>query len=237
VFFLTAQRPFVLAGDLDAAPIDATTLFSTTVKTAKLGDDEDCVQIGGHVQLDPASGDIVADVLPPLIHVRASSPQATVLQWLLDQLVREDAAELPGASLASAQLAHLMFVQVLRVHIANSESFPPGWLRALGDARIAPALRLMHGDPGKEWHLEELASSVAMSRSTFAFRFRTVVGVPPLTYLATWRMRLARRALREENIPMSALAFSLGYTSESAFSNAFKRMVGIAPKRYRDAMS
>jgi AraC-like DNA-binding protein len=66
-------------------------------------------------------------------------------------------------------------------------------------------------------------------------RFKTVAGVPPLTYLLNWRMRIAERALRDGNTSMSALALSLGYTSESAFSNAFKRTVGMAPKRYRDA--
>lgn len=234
VFLLSAQRPFVLAGDLAAVPVDATSLFAGNVsKIAKIGDSEDCIQIGGHVRLDPASGELLADVLPPLIHVRAASPQATVLQWLLDQLVREGVSELPGSSIASAQLAQLMFVQILRAHLASSEPLATGWLRALGDTRIAPALRLMHGDPGRAWQLEELARSAAMSRTTFALRFKTVAGVPPLTYLLNWRMRLAERALREDDTPVSALALSLGYTSESAFSNAFKRVTGSAPKRYR----
>ncbi|PZM13706.1 AraC family transcriptional regulator [Rhizobium tubonense] len=235
VFLLSAQRSFVLSSDLAAVPIDATSLFGGGAsKFAEIGDGEDCIQIGGHVRLDPASGGLLADILPPLIHVRASSPQATVLQWLLDQLVRERVADLPGASLASAQLAQLMFVQILRAHLAASGSFAAGWLRALGDPRIAPALRLMHGDPSRDWHLEELAHSVAMSRSTFSSRFREVAGVPPLTYLTNWRMRLAQRALREGNAPVSTLGLSLGYTSESAFSNAFKRAIGMAPKRFRD---
>jgi AraC-like DNA-binding protein len=236
VFLLSAQRSFILAADLAAVPVDATSVFTASVDMiAKLGDGGDAFLIGGHVQLDPVSGGLLAEVLPPLIHVRSASPQATVLQWLLDQLVRERAAELPGASVASAQLAQLMFVQLLRAHLADSASFPAGWLRALGDARIAPALRLMHGDPGRPWQLEELAKSAAMSRTTFALRFKTVAGVPPLTYLLNWRMRIAEHALREGNTPMSALALSLGYTSESAFSNAFKRTIGMAPKRYRDA--
>ena len=74
-----------------------------------------------------------------------------------------------------------------------------------------------------------------MSRTTFVVRFKTVAGVPPLTYLLNWRMRLAGSALREESVAVSELALSLGYTSESAFSNAFKRTMGISPKRYRDA--
>jgi AraC-like DNA-binding protein len=192
--------------------------------------------LGGHVQLDPASGGLLSDVLPPLIHVHAASPHATVLQWLLGRLVREREADLPGAGIASAQLAQLMFVQILRAHLETSGPLPAGWLRAVGDKRLAPALRLMHGDPARSWHLDELARAVSMSRTTFALHFRTVAGVAPLAYLTEWRMRLAERALREGTTPVSTLARSLGYTSESAFSNAFKRVTGNAPRRYRDAL-
>jgi transcriptional regulator GlxA family with amidase domain len=161
------------------------------------------------------------------------------LRWLLDQLVHERTEELPGASLASAQLAQLIFIQILRAHLEACGDLATGsgagWLRALGDSRIGPALRLMHNDPARSWQLEELARATAMSRTTFVVRFRTVAGVPPLTYLLNWRMRLAQRALRTGNVPVSALALSLGYTSESSFSNAFKRTLGISPKRYRDA--
>lgn len=237
VVLFSLHKSFVLASDLALAPVEAQSLFTGDFsRVAKLGEGEECIQIGGKVKLDPASGSLMQDVLPALIHVKASSPQATVLQWLLDQIVRERATDLPGASVASAQLAQLMLVQVLRAYLAQAEDFAPGWLRALGDARIAPALRLMHGDPARPWQLEELASAVAMSRTTFALRFKTVAGVPPLTYLSQWRMRLAERSLREEkNTPLLALALSLGYASESAFSNAFKRVVGMAPRRYREA--
>jgi AraC-like DNA-binding protein len=236
VFLLSAQRSFVLAGDLAAVPVDATGLFTGTIyRTAKLGHGDDCIQIGGHVRLDPATGGLLADVLPPLIHVKANSRQTTVLRWLLEQLISERAAELPGSSLASAQLAQLLFVQILRAHMEASGPLAAGWLRAVGDDRLAPALRLMHGDPGHAWQLEELAKAAAMSRTTFAQHFKAVAGVSPLAYLTKWRMRLAERALREESIPVSALAGELGYTSESAFSNAFKRVTGNAPKRYRTA--
>jgi AraC-like DNA-binding protein len=110
---------------------------------------------------------------------------------------------------------------------------PPGWLRALGDPRVAPALRLMHGDPARAWRLDELAKACAMSRTTFASHFRTAAGAAPLTYLTEWRMRLAERVLREESRPISVVAQTLGYTSESAFSTAFKRVTGCSPKAYR----
>jgi len=233
VFLLSVARSFILASDPAVTPIDATQVFaSSSGPFARLGGD-DCLLIGGFVRLDPASGALLADVLPPLIHVQAISPQAAVLQWLLDQFVRERQSELPGSSLASAQLAQLMLVQILRVHLQTSATLPAGWLRALADPRIAPALRLMHRDPSRSWQLEEMARAVAMSRTSFAFHFKAVAGVTPLAYLTAWRMRLAERALREEDTPVAVLARSLGYTSESAFSNAFKRATGSAPKRYR----
>jgi AraC-like DNA-binding protein len=94
----------------------------------------------------------------------------------------------------------------------------------------------MHGDPDHGWHLEELAKATAMSRTTFVSYFKTVSGLAPLTYLTQWRMRLAERALREENTPVSVLAQSLGYASESAFSNAFKRVTGHSPRRNRSSV-
>lgn len=237
VGLLAAKRSFVLASDLDVAPIDAMSAFSGAGKTtAQLGDGTDFGHIGGHVLLDPASGRLLADVLPPWIHVPAASPQATAFRWLLDQLVEERATEQPGTQLASAQLAQLLFIQILRAHLKTSAPMPAGWLRALGDPRIAPALRLMHGNPARAWHLDELAKACAMSRTTFAFHFRTIAGTTPLTYLTEWRMRLAERALREENTSVAVIAQSFGYTSESAFSTAFKRVTGNSPKTYRVAM-
>ena len=234
VGLLSARRWSVLASDPDVEPVDAMALFSGQGRShATLGDGRDFAHIGGHVLLDQASGRLLQDVLPPWIHIRADSPRATAFRWMLDQLLEERSAGLPGAQLATAQLSQLLFVQILRAHLETSAPMPPGWLRALADARLAPALRLMHGEPARTWHLEELAQACAMSRTTFAQRFRLATGQAPLTYLTQWRMRLAERALRDEDTPVSVLAQSLGYASESAFSNAFKRVAGRSPNRWR----
>ena len=235
VGLLTAKRSFVVCSELGVEALDAMSVFSGGKNpTGRIGEGEDFAYLGGHVLLDEASGRLLSDVLPPWIRVAAESPQATSFRWLLEQLVTERAADLPGAQLVSAQLAQLLFIQILRAHLQTSDPMS-GWLRALSDPRIAPALRLMHGDPARSWHLEELAEACAMSRTTFALRFRTSAGVAPLTYLAEWRMRLAERSLREENKPVAVIAQALGYGSESAFSNAFKRVTGHSPKAYRAA--
>jgi AraC-like DNA-binding protein len=201
-----------------------------------LGITGEFVMLGGHVAVDPARQDLLLDVLPPLIHVRGVSSEAAALLWMLDQLVQELAAKRPGVTQASSQLAQLMFVQALRAYLETSGPTGGGWLRALGDDRIAPALHLVHGDPARSWTLGELAKAVGMSRSTFALRFKTVVGLSPLAYLLNWRMHLAERDLRKSDVPVASLAVTLGYASESAFSNAFKRTMGLAPKRYRTSV-
>jgi len=235
--FLPWQVSYVLASDLTAPQLDAREVFPPGGSTvAKLGDGESCTVLGGHVKMNAVGGAVLADVLPPLMHVRAGSRHATVMHWILEQLAGERATPLPGASIASAQLAQLMFLHILRAQLETARPLKRGWLRAAGDRRLAPALRLMHADPGRSWHLGELAKAAAMSRTTFAEHFRAVAGVAPLAYLTQWRMRLAQRALREEDPPVSVLAHELGYASESAFSNAFKRVIGIAPRHYRSAL-
>nr|WP_029922011.1 AraC family transcriptional regulator [Nevskia soli] len=234
VGLLAAPRSFMVSSEPGVVPVDAMSLFSGAGRTtAMLGDGKDFAYIGGHVLLDPGSGRLLSDVLPPWIHIQAASPQAATFRTLLDQLVEERATGQAGAQLASAHLSQLLFIQILRAQLKTSGPMPAGWLRALGDPRIAPALRLMHGDPGRAWRLEELAKASAMSRTTFAFHFREIAGVAPLAYLTQWRMRLAERALREETTPVAVVADSLGYTSESAFSNAFKRVTGKSPRAFR----
>jgi AraC-like DNA-binding protein len=234
VGLLASRRSCVLASDPGVEPLDAMAVFSGSGKsTAQLGDGRDFAHIGGHVLLDPTSGRLLADVLPPWIHIPAASTHASNFRWLLDQLVEERAVEQPGMQLASAHLAQLLFIQIVRAHLKTSLPMPAGWLRALGDPRVAPALRLMHGEPGRAWLLDELAGACAMSRTTFAFHFRAIAGTTPLAYLTQWRMRLAERTLREGNMSVANVAQALGYSSESAFSSAFKRITGTSPTTYR----
>jgi AraC-like DNA-binding protein len=234
-FFLrTASEPAVLATDLDATPVDfEDVLASGTEGRLHHGNGDQFFMIGGKVELDATQGAALLDSLPPSIHIRNGSPHATVLECLLAQLVRERTEGLPGVAAASAQLAHLMFIQILRAHLDLGATLAPGWLRLVGNRRLAPALRLFHGEPARAWGLEELARECGMSRATFAVHFKTNAGITPLAYLAQWRMRLAERALRDGDDAISSLGYSLGYASESAFSNAFKRLVGEAPARYR----
>jgi AraC-like DNA-binding protein len=130
-------------------------------------------------------------------------------------------------------LAHILIVQVLRSFLGSKNKPPTGWLNALADPKINIALCLIHQDPARHWRLDDFTTATGMSRSSFASRFKTLVGVPPLDYLLRWRMLLAARKLKFGADRISDVAFSLGYEAESSFSNAFKRVMGCAPYHYR----
>jgi AraC-like DNA-binding protein len=225
-----------IASDLDAPLVDISSIIQQyeTSKSAILGDGSEFHQMGGHVSLDPERGTPIAELLPPLLHIRANSPQAPVLKWLLDQLVRERSGQHLGSALLTNQLAQMLFVHMLRIYLESEDRCScTSWLSALTDRRLLPAIKQMHAAPQRAWRLSELARATAMSRTGFAVHFKQVTGITPLTYLTRWRMMLAQYALRHEDKSLSALVNELGYGSESAFSHAFKREVGVSPAHYR----
>jgi len=198
------------------------------------GERDDFLMIGGKIQLSKSTQDLLLDELPAFIRVPAQSPHARPVQWLLEQLVAEREGLLLGSDVATTQLAQLMFLHILRAHFASSVDRPSGWVRAATDPRIAPTLRLMHAEPGRNSQLDELAKEAAISRATFATYFKAVAGIPPLAYLTRWRMQLARRELSKGHVTVAEVACNLGYASESSFSHAFKRVLGCSPSEVRD---
>ncbi|TFW13789.1 AraC family transcriptional regulator [Duganella callida] len=238
ILLRSAHKQLILCSDLDAAPVDLYTVVAGKKEgMSRLGAGDDFFMLGGKVALDADSGKLLLDALPATIRIAAGSPHAAGMQWLLQQLVQEQTSALPGTGAASSQLAHLLFIQVLRAYLADAGTDAAGWLRAASDPRLAPVLSMLHDEPGRNWQLGQLAKAAGMSRASFAAYFKIVAGVAPLTYLAHWRMRLAARDLRGESTTLAVLAQRYGYGSESAFSNAFKRITGYAPKSYRTMKS
>jgi AraC-like DNA-binding protein len=180
--------------------------------------------------------DLLVKHLPPIVHLPASGPSSTPwFQSTLQFIAAETAQELPGSTAIVDRLAEVLFVQAMRSRIQSALlSGSPSWLRALGDAQIGEALRLMHLDPGRAWTVPMLASRVAMSRSAFAARFRAHVGETPLEHLTQWRMVRAARLMRESPpTKLAAIAGAVGYESESSFGKVFRRVMGTSPGQYR----
>jgi AraC-like DNA-binding protein len=119
------------------------------------------------------------------------------------------------------------------VHLASAPADDRGWLAALADPVLAPALALLHGEPARHWSVAELASCAAVSRSSLDERFRQVLGQSPIRYLTAWRMHLADELLGTTDLAVFQVARRVGYDSEEAFSRAFKRVRGVSPSHWR----
>lgn len=234
VLMLAAPRGFVAASDPSLAPRPAYEIFGdATSGIHAVSDGDEMLFLGGHVDMAWGGGALLLESLPDMIRIGGDSTEAPRLKWLIAELAAECGDGREGAGFACGALAQLIFLNALRAHLARQGELEPGWLRALADRRLAPALRLMHAEPARAWSLPELARAAAMSRTAFATRFKALAGVAPLAYLAQWRMRLAQRWLAEGAMPIGEIARAAGFASDAAFSNAFKRLTGEAPSHFR----
>lgn len=173
-------------------------------------------------------------LLPPVLHVRGGEGEMT--QWLrltLRRLSEEAAVASPGAYTLISRLTDMIFIEGVRAWLKTQAGETAGWLRALNDPVIGRALGHIHDEPGRQWTIASLATEVGLSRSAFAGHFTRLVGQPPLRYLTSWRMQLARNWLRGTSMGLWEVADRLGYSSEDAFKRAFKREVGEPPWSYR----
>jgi AraC-like DNA-binding protein len=191
----------------------------------------DCFGVGGYFAFTGDHAGILLGVLPPIVHIRKESDKEA-MRWSLERMMQELREPQPGGFLVAQQLAYMMLVQALRLHLAEGLSGGVGWLFALADKQMSAAINSMHDDPAHRWTLQELAERAAMSRSTFALKFKQTVGESPMEYLTRWRMLLAGDKLANSSDSISVIALSLGYESESAFSTAFKRVMGCSPRQY-----
>jgi AraC-like DNA-binding protein len=237
-FLLPRGRPFRLATDLAAEPIDACTFFPTIGRSgsvATINGGGTCFTVGGHFTFTGNHAGILLGVLPPIVHIQKDSDKAA-MRWSLERMRQELLDPQPGGFLIAQQLAYLMLVQALRLYLAEGgqggQSGHVGWLFALADKQISAAIQAMHDDPAHRWTVEELAQRAGMSRSAFALQFKKIVDESPMEYLTRWRMLVAGDRLTNSSDPISVIALALGYESESAFSTAFKRIMGCSPRQY-----
>jgi AraC-like DNA-binding protein len=184
-----------------------------------------------HPLFDPAMR-----ALPPVFVVRLPpGPAAEWVQASITYALEESAPSNRSTSVLSTRLPELLLIEVLRVHLSTAPSADRGWLAALRDPVLAPALALLHGAPEHRWTVAELASGAAVSRSVLDERFRQLLGRSPIRYLTEWRMHLAEELLATADITVFDLARRVGYESEEAFSRAFKRERGLPPSHWRTA--
>jgi AraC-like DNA-binding protein len=232
-FLLPSVRQFRLASDLAVTPVGAGTVFSRerTGAISSLNGGGDFTLVSSRFGIAGDYAGILLQILSPVVLIRDESSQVA-LRWSVEQMMQELRTPQPGGFLIVQHLAHMILVQALRLHLADGSRTGVGWLFALADKQMSAAMHAMHDDPAHRWTLHELAKLAGMSRSTFALRFKETVGQAPMDYLTRWRMMLAGDRLAKKSDPVSVIALALGYESESAFSTAFKRVMGCSPRQY-----
>jgi len=193
----------------------------------------------GFLACDAQPFNPLLDNLPPIIRVSGRPNRdepGSDADWLA-QFVRlaiaESGDKRAGGESVLARLSELMFIEVVRRHLASLAPAQAGWLAGLRDPFVGKALTLLHARPAHDWTIEELGRGVGLSRSVLAERFADLVGVPPMLYLAKWRMQIAAGMHSAGNATMAAIAAEIGYGSEAAFSRAFKKLVGQPPSAWR----
>lgn len=184
-----------------------------------------------HLRFEGGAANPVATALPaftclPLADIDGAG---SVLALLFEEAFEHRC----GRQALLDRLFEVVLIQVLR-HLMESGRTRVGMLAGLAHPRLRLALVAMHEHPAREWSLEALADSAGVSRSVFANTFRDTVGCTPGTYLQGWRIGLAQQALRNGR-PLKVIADEVGYGSEAALSRAFKSVLGMSPREWRQA--
>jgi AraC-like DNA-binding protein len=170
-------------------------------------------------------------LLPDVLTVRASEDD-----WVrstVTLMAQEARRARPGGQTVIARLSDILIIHALREWLGTSPEAERGWLGALRDPSIGPALLAMHETPSEPWTVASLAATAHLSRAAFSERFTRLVAQPPMSYLRGLRIRRAAERLRAGET-VAAVARRSGYGSVAAFSRAFKQVTGTSPSRLAD---
>ena len=218
----------------DVAPLgDAVSGVDTCPSTATV---PSAIIFYGCMEFDLGGMQGVGKLMPTVMVADTQAQGYPGLLPVLDSMKREICAGRIGFAGILARLAEVAAAMIVRGWIECGCENASGLLAALRDPRLALAILALHREPGREWTVAQLAAQSHVSRSVFARRFQTTIGVPPLRYATELRMRLAKQLLTHEKVSIDVVARRLGYTSQAAFSRAFKRVIGRPPGGAREVL-
>jgi len=188
----------------------------------------------GYMACDARLGRMLLAGLPPVVKVNVRGSAAGAwLESSVGYALAEARSPRPGGAGVLAKLAEVLFIEALRLYVAEDSEGRTGWLAGVRDRVVGAALSALHRDPARQWTLEELARTAGASRSVLAERFQQLVGASPMQHLAQWRMLLAANLLRAGAAPLTRIAEEVGYQTDTAFIRAFRREYGVPPATWR----
>ncbi|MEQ7126608.1 AraC family transcriptional regulator [Actinopolymorpha sp. B11F2] len=193
------------------------------------------VMLCGMYRLDRSRIHPLLRELPDVVHLPARLGHHPSLRAAIDLLGGELQNPRYGTDAVVPALLDMLLLYILRAWTEDQpcDEAEGGWAAALRDPAVSAALCGIHRNPERQWTVESLGAEAGLSRAAFARRFTTLIGQPPLAYLTWWRMTTAAKLLRDTDISLHSTAQRVGYTSEFAFANAFKRAFRTAPGAYR----
>ncbi|WP_413795117.1 MULTISPECIES: AraC family transcriptional regulator [unclassified Pseudomonas] len=204
-----------------------------TGKTVSFGGDGEAFEFFSTLfTFDHTAGEPLSALLPDVVHIAMPESDAGRMVSILEQIGAEEAQAALGGSYVVGRLLDVLFIQAIRTWASSEGNLPEGWLAGLTHRQLAQTLQRIHADLTHPWTLEQLARDAGMSRSTFAALFRSVVGVPPMTYITTWRIYRAKLLLAAGH-SIAVAAQQTGYGSDIALSRAFKTATGVSPGQWR----
>lgn len=230
---LPSGRAFVLGSRMNLAPIDAAVVFDgrPNGSIATYNGGGGCTMFAALFEFNAGFSRFLFNALDAVVRIHDPLAKAALkeaIEQMIDELQRSE----PGCEMVVDHLAHIALIKFLRFHLSEVAHARSGWLYALADRQMSTAIAAMHNEPSRRWTVALLAGVAGMSRTAFAIRFKATVGHAPMDYLTQLRMLMAVRRLADPTARIAQIAQALGYESESAFSVAFKRTMGLPPRQY-----
>jgi AraC-like DNA-binding protein len=186
----------------------------------------------GYLTCDDPLFDPGLRALPELFVVHPSGPARSWVLASIDYALQQTSMSTDRLD-GPVQIPQSLLIEVLKLHLASAPAAETGWLGAMHDPVLGPALAAIHAVPEQKWSVDSLARAAHASGTVLDERFRTALGMAPIRYLTGWRMHVAGTLLKGSDLPVVGVARRVGYDSEEAFSRAFKRHHGAAPSVWR----
>ena len=187
----------------------------------------------GLVNFDQGASHPILDALPEMMHFSMLESSGPI--WSVVKLIDAEMQANQGRfSRITDRLTEVLFLQLLNHYVEEYES-TTGFLAALRDRRVYRALSLIHQEPEFNWTLASLGDRVGMSRATLVRRFQEIIGVPPMAYIADWRIMKAHSLVKYSATPFEEIANVTGFASARTLSRAFQRHFGCTPNELRRA--
>jgi AraC family transcriptional regulator len=163
-------------------------------------------------------------------------PDFLIRDHRIERIAAELLAELDEPGIGTHLLVEGLTLD-LAIHLArrysNLQLGPERRSYALTPRKLADAQAYIEANLDRDLRLDEIADAVGISRFHFAKSFRTAAGKPPYRFVIERRLQKASSLLLETDAPIAGVAQAVGFNSQSGFTQAFTREMGVTPARYR----